>query len=138
FSDGKSITTANLLDPVPPALKDRMEVIPFPGYIEEEKLNIARDFLVVKQRKEHGLKDEQLIIEEDALRKVIREYTREAGVRNLEREVATICRKTAKQVASCKEEPTCVTEDGLKQFLGPRRFHFGVAEEKDEVGAATG
>src|SRR5437588_482490 len=119
LSDVMFITTANLLDPVPPALKDRMEVIPFPGYIEEEKLNIARDFLVVKQRKEHGLKDEQLIVEEDALRKVIREYTREAGVRNLEREVATICRKTAKEVASGKEEPTDVAEADVKKFLGP-------------------
>jgi ATP-dependent Lon protease len=138
LSDVMFITTANLLDPVPPALRDRMEVIAFPGYIEEEKLNIARDFLVVKQVKEHGLKDEQLLIDEGALRKIIREYTREAGVRNLEREVATICRKTAKEVASGHEEPTSVTEEDVKKFLGPRRHHYGVAEEKDETGAATG
>jgi ATP-dependent Lon protease len=115
-----------------------MEVIQFPGYIEEEKLNIARDFLVVKQRTEHGLKDEQLVIEEEALRKIIREYTREAGVRNLEREVATICRKTAKEVASGHEEPTQVAVEDVKKFLGPRRCHYGVAEETDETGAATG
>jgi ATP-dependent Lon protease len=138
LSDVMFITTANLLDPVPPALKDRMEVIPFPGYIEEEKLNIARDFLVVKQRKEHGLQDDQLVLEDDALRKIIREYTREAGVRNLEREIATICRKTAKEVASGRTEPTDVSADDVKSFLGPRRCHYGVAEETDETGAATG
>jgi ATP-dependent Lon protease len=132
------ITTANILDPIPPALKDRMEVITFPGYIEEEKLSIARDFLGVHQRQEHGLKDEQLEVDEEALRKIIREHTREAGVRNLEREIATICRKTAKEVASGHEEPTRVTVDEVKKFLGPRRHHYGVAEERDETGAATG
>jgi len=110
----------------------------FPGYIEEEKLNIARGFLVPKQRQEHGLKEEQLLLEEGALRRLIREYTRESGVRNLEREIATICRKVAKEVASGHEEPTEVGEERVKEFLGPRRHHFGVAEEKDEVGAATG
>src|SRR5690242_12990206 len=103
LSDVMFVTTANLLDPIPAALKDRMEVITFPGYIEEEKLNIARGFLVPKQRLEHGLKDEQLTIDEMALRKLIREYTRESGVRNLEREIATICRKVAKEVASGHE-----------------------------------
>jgi ATP-dependent Lon protease len=138
LSDVMFITTANLLDPIPPALKDRMEVITFPGYIEEEKLNIARGFLVPKQRQEHGLKDEQLTYEETALRRLIREYTRESGVRNLEREIATICRKVAKEVASGREDPTHVGEEDLKQFLGARRYHFGVAEERDEVGATTG
>jgi ATP-dependent Lon protease len=138
LSDVMFITTANLLDPVPPALKDRMEVIAFPGYTEDEKLQIAEGFLVPKQRKEHGLKDEQLEVESDALRKVIREYTREAGVRNLEREVATVCRKVAKEVASGKEGETKVTDEEVKTFLGARRYHFGVAEEKDEIGAATG
>jgi ATP-dependent Lon protease len=138
LSDVMFITTANLLDPIPPALKDRMEVITFPGYIEEEKLNIARGFLVPKQRKEHGLQDEQLTLEEIALRRLIREYTRESGVRNLEREIATICRKVAKEVASGREEPTHIGDEDVKSFLGARRYHFGVAEEKDEVGAATG
>jgi ATP-dependent Lon protease len=138
LSDVMFITTANLLDPIPPALKDRMEVITFPGYIEEEKLNIARGFLVPKQKQEHGLKEEQLSFEETALRRLIREYTRESGVRNLEREVATICRKVAKEVASGREDPTHVGEEDVKQFLGARRFTFGVAEERDEVGATTG
>jgi ATP-dependent Lon protease len=138
LSDVMFVTTANLLDPVPAALKDRMEVIAFPGYIEEEKLQIAVGFLSPKQRKEHGLKEENLEIQPDALRKVIREYTREAGVRNLEREVATICRKVAKEVASGHEEKTDVTEESIPTYLGPRRFHFGMAEEKDEIGAATG
>jgi ATP-dependent Lon protease len=115
-----------------------MEVITFPGYIEEEKLNIARGFLVPKQRQEHGLKDEQLAIEDASLRRLIREYTRESGVRNLEREIATICRKVAKEVASGHEDPTTVQEEDVKKFLGPRRCHYGIAEEKDEVGAATG
>jgi ATP-dependent Lon protease len=138
LSDVMFITTANLLDPVPPALKDRMEVIAFPGYIEEEKLQIAEQFLLPKQRKEHGLTEEHLDVQTDALRKVVREYTREAGVRNLEREVATVCRKVAKNVASGKTEKTVVTEEDIKTYLGPRRVHFGVAEEKDEIGAATG
>jgi ATP-dependent Lon protease len=138
LSDVMFITTANLLDPIPPALKDRMEVITFPGYIEEEKLNIARGFLVPKQKLEHGLKEELLTIDEPALRRLTREYTRESGVRNLEREIATICRKVAKEVASGREDPTHVGEEDVKTFLGPRRHHFGVAEEKDEVGAATG
>lgn len=132
------ITTANLPDPIPPALKDRMEVIGFPGYIEEEKLKIATGFLVPKQLKENGISDEFLAFEDDALRLVIREYTREAGVRNLEREIATICRKVAKDVASEKKEKITVCPAKVKEFLGPRRYHYGRAEEKDEIGAATG
>src|SRR4051812_23458435 len=110
------ITTANLLDPIPPALKDRMEVIEFPGYTEDEKLAIARDFLVPKQRKENGITPEYLVFAEDALRKVIREYTREAGVRNLEREVATICRKVAKVVASGHADRVDLEAEGVKKF----------------------
>jgi ATP-dependent Lon protease len=132
------ITTANLLDPIPPALKDRMEVIEFPGYIEEEKLQIALGFLVPKQRKENGITEEHLLFDDEALRCIIREYTREAGVRNLERQIATICRKVAKEVASDHQELVKVAPEGMKPFLGPRRFHYGRAEEKDEVGAATG
>jgi ATP-dependent Lon protease len=138
LSDVMFVTTANLLDPVPAALKDRMEVIAFPGYIEEEKLQIAVGFLAPKQRKEHGLTEEHLEVQPEALRKVIREYTREAGVRNLEREVATLCRKVAKEVASGHTEKTIVTEESIPTYLGPRRFHYGMAEEKDEIGAATG
>ncbi|MCC6445496.1 MAG: endopeptidase La [Armatimonadetes bacterium] len=132
------ITTANILDTIPPALRDRMEVIGFPGYIEEEKVGIATQFLVPKQTREHGLTPEKIVFQTDALRRMIREYTREAGVRNLEREVATICRKTARKVAQGHEEPTEVASDGLKEFLGSPKFHYGLVEEKDEVGAVTG
>ncbi len=132
------VTTANLLDPIPAALKDRMEVISFPGYIEEEKLQIAIGFLVPKQLKSNGITPELLEFHEVALRRIIREYTREAGVRNLEREIATICRKVAKEVASGKTEKVSIGEDDVKAFLGPRRFHYGRAEEKDEIGATTG
>jgi ATP-dependent Lon protease len=132
------ITTANLLDPIPPALKDRMEVITFPGYIEDEKLAIARQFLVPKQRRENGIGEEHLAFTDAALLRVVREYTREAGVRNLEREIATICRKVAKDVASGKTELVTIDEADVKRFLGPRRYHYGRAEEQDEVGAATG
>lgn len=132
------ITTANLLDPIPPALKDRMEVIQFPGYIEDEKVAIAKGFLVPKQRKENGITEEHLLFADAALLRVIREYTREAGVRNLEREIATICRKVAKEVASGKDALVSVDEERVKEFLGAKRYHFGRAEEKDEIGAATG
>jgi ATP-dependent Lon protease len=132
------ITTANLLDPIPPALKDRMEVIGFPGYTEEEKLAIARQFLLPKQTREHGLTDQNLKVEDSALQSVIRQYTREAGVRNLEREIATICRKVARRVAEGSEELSTVTAEDLSTYLGPSKFHYGLAEERDEVGVATG
>ena len=99
------ITTANVLDPVPPALRDRMEVLEIPGYTEEEKLAIARDHLVQKQVTNHGLTPEQLTITDDALRAVIRGYTREAGVRNLEREIGALCRKAARRRAEGDETP---------------------------------
>jgi ATP-dependent Lon protease len=132
------ITTANLLDPIPPALRDRMEVISFSGYTEEEKIAIAEQFLVPKQRKEHGLKPKQLTITQDALRKVTREYTREAGVRNLEREIAAICRKVARKVAGGQTRPTKIDAKEVETYLGQRRFHYGTMEENDEIAAATG
>ena len=138
LSDVMFVTTANLLDPIPPALKDRMEVITFAGYTEEEKQNIAARFLVPKQRKDHGLTAEQLTITEDALRKLIREYTREAGVRNLEREIAALCRKVARKVAGGLVGHVKINADDLKEYLGKRRYHYGVMEEKDEIAAATG
>ncbi|MHB0999675.1 MAG: endopeptidase La [Armatimonadota bacterium] len=138
LSDVMFITTANILDTIPPPLRDRMEIIPFSGYIEDEKTCIAQQFLVPKQIKEHGLSARQLIIKEEALRLIIREYTREAGVRNLEREIATICRKTAKEVAEGKKKQSRVTLNNLKDFLGQSKFRYGMAEEKDEIGAATG
>jgi ATP-dependent Lon protease len=132
------ITTANILDTIPPALRDRMEVIHFAGYIEDEKVCIAEQFLLPKQVKEHGLTSKLIAIETDALRRIIREYTREAGVRNLEREIATICRKVATTVAEGKKRLTRVTAKKLTEYLGQPKFHYGAAEEKDEVGTATG
>ena len=130
------------LDPVPPALRDRMEVIELPGYIEEEKLHIAKRFIIPRQLEEHGLTPKLLRFRDDAIRRLVREYTHEAGVRNLERETANICRKVAKAVAEAGDRPaqagTIVTPDRLSRFLGPQQFFWGVAEEKDEVGVATG
>ncbi len=132
------ITTANILDPVPPALRDRMEVIELPGYIEEEKVHIATQFLVPRQISEHGLSIEQLKFSEGSIRHLIREYTREAGVRNLERGIASICRKVAKTVASDKKAPSTINAIALNKYLGPPKFYWGKAEEQDEIGVATG
>jgi ATP-dependent Lon protease len=132
------ITTANLLDPIPPALRDRMEVIVFPGYTEEEKMNIARGFLVPKQVKEHGLTPEQCQFTDAAIQLILREYTREAGVRNLEREIAAVCRKVARAVAEGQLESKRVTPEDIPAYLGARKYHYGTAEERDEIGAATG
>ncbi len=132
------ITTANILDPIPPALRDRMEVIRFAGYIEEEKVKIAEHFLIPKQLKANGLKPEQVTFTDEALRLIAREYTREAGVRNLEREIGTICRKVATQVARGVATGERITRANLHKFLGPPKFRFGSAEKEDEIGVATG
>src|SRR5919205_1315591 len=137
------IATANQLDPIPSPLRDRMEIIEIGGYTEDEKLGIAQGFLVRKQREFHGLTPEQFQITDAAILKLIREYTREAGVRNLERELASLCRKIARKVAAAadnSEEPTNYTIDAgdITTYLGPERFSFGLAEEKDEIGVATG
>jgi ATP-dependent Lon protease len=132
------ITTANILDPIPPALQDRMEVIEFPGYTEEEKIAIARRFLIPRQLEEHGLQANQLRFSRDALRTLIREYTYEAGVRNLEREIANICRKTARRVAEGKRHTHRIQGKNLARYLGPPRYTFGHIEESDQVGVATG
>ena len=132
------ITTANLLDPIPPALKDRMEVIHFPGYTEEEKIKIAQKYLVPKQLKEHGLKVKNLVITEEGLMRIVREYTREAGVRNLERKIAAICRQVARRVVEGKIKSVKATANTVYQYLGPAQFRYGMAEEQDEVGVATG
>ena len=132
------ITTANVLDPVIPALRDRMEVIELPGYIEEEKAKIAQGFLVPKQLAEHGLGQGRLRFSEGALRRIIRDYTREAGVRNLEREIGSICRKVARSVAEGDEASHQVTSQSVARYLGPPKFFWGAAEESDEVGVATG
>ncbi len=132
------ITTANLVDPIPPALKDRMETIELPGYTEQEKLHIAERFLVPRQIKENGLGLERLRFSEGAILEVIRRYTREAGVRNLEREINAICRKVARRVATDSEGPITISSDQLHDYLGPVRFRYEVAEEADGVGVATG
>ncbi len=132
------ITTANVLYTIPPALLDRMEVIEFPGYTEEEKLAIARQFLIPRQLEAHGLEQESVRFSEQALRHIIREYTSEAGVRNLERAIATICRKIARRIAEKRKVPRLITVASLPKFLGPPQYTFGMAEEEDEVGVATG
>src|SRR5215216_224861 len=133
------ITTANVLDPVPPALRDRMEVLEIAGYTEEEKLNIARDHLVQKQIKNHGLTPEQLTITDDALRTVIRGYTREAGVRNLEREIGALCRKAARRRAEGDEAPLTITPVVVHQMLGAQIFLDEEMEERTkEPGVAIG
>ena len=132
------VTTANTLEPVPPALRDRMEVIEFSGYIEEEKVAIAKQFLIPKQLREHGLTADELHIGEAAVRGIIREYTFEAGVRNLDRELANLARKTARKVAEGKRHTREITVDALDKYLGPPRYSFGRAEAQDEIGIATG
>jgi ATP-dependent Lon protease len=134
------IATANQLDPIPGPLRDRMEIIELGGYTEDEKLEIAKGFLVPKQREFHGLQTDQMTVTDAALLKIIREYTREAGVRNLEREIAALCRKVARKVADAGDTPvqTLIDESDLPVYLGPEKFSFGLAEQQDEVGVATG
>ncbi len=132
------ITTANLVDPILPALKDRMEIIRLAGYTEEEKLKIAMDFLIPKQLKEHGLTNKHLSISPKAIMKIILEYTKEAGLRNLEREIATICRKVAKMIAEGKKGIVNINANNLFKFLGPPRFLPETEQERDEIGVATG
>jgi ATP-dependent Lon protease len=132
------ITTANILDPIPPALRDRMEVIDFPGYIEEEKLAIAQKFLVPRQLEAHGLKAGHPHFTSAALRTMIREYTYEAGVRNLERSIANVCRKLARRVAEGKSIPHRIQPSMLDKYLGPPEFTELAVEEADQVGVANG
>jgi ATP-dependent Lon protease len=132
------ITTANLEDPILPALRDRMEVLELPGYTEMEKLNIAKKFLIAKQLRENGLSKDRLKITDDAILAIVRKYTREAGLRNLEREIGTICRKVARQVIEDDIKKITITPKKLKEFLGTGKFKYDVAEGADEVGVATG
>lgn len=132
------ITTANVLETIPPALRDRMEIIRFSGYIEDEKLAIAKNFLIPKQIKENGLTKDLIAIQDTAVRKIIREYTREAGVRGLEREIAGICRKVAKEVAKGLTSKTTVKEKDIKKYLGSTKYHYGRVGEKDEIAVVTG
>ena len=132
------ITTANLLDPIPPALRDRMEVLELPGYTQEEKLMIARQFLEPKQREAHGLKSEQIEFSDEAIIVIIRDYTREAGLRNLEREIASICRKVAKNAAMGKVDKVKITAENVSDYLGPIRFFSETAERTNVPGVAVG
>jgi len=138
LSDVVFITTANMLETIPAALRDRMEVIPYSGYTEEEKVQIATKYLIPKQVDAHGLTKKNLTIQEKALRLVIREYTREAGVRDLERKIASICRQVARKVVEGEKKQIKITEKNLHDYLGPKQFRYGLTEEADEVGVATG
>ena len=131
------ICTANLLDTVPPALRDRMEVINLSGYTNEEKLEIAKRFLIPRQLQEAGISNDLLDISTDAVLRIIEQYTREAGLRNLEREMAAICRKVARKVADGRTARTRITQRNLQQFLGPARF-LTETQEQNEIGVATG
>ncbi|WP_052339448.1 endopeptidase La [Gorillibacterium massiliense] len=132
------ITTANAAHNIPRPLLDRMEMLYIPGYTELEKLNIAKEYLLPKQIREHGLKEEQLAVDDSAVQSVIREYTREAGVRNLEQLLASLCRKSAKEIITDETKTVEIHSDNLKDFLGPAKFRYGLAEEEDQVGAVTG
>ncbi|ABQ25450.1 endopeptidase La [Geotalea uraniireducens] len=132
------ITTANVLDPVPPALKDRMEVITLSGYTDEEKEKIAVTYLIPREIEENGLTKYPLQFTEAAIYKIIRDYTREAGVRNLQRNIASICRKVAKEITQKKPPREIITPELAEEFLGPRKFYDEVAAEKDRVGVVTG
>ncbi|HEV2251541.1 MAG TPA: endopeptidase La [Candidatus Limnocylindria bacterium] len=132
------ITTANVEDTIIPPLRDRMEIIRLPGYTEDEKMHIATGYLLPRQLKQHGLENGRLVLTDAALKDMVRLFTREAGVRNLEREIGTICRKVARQIAEKKTESVTVDAPELSTYLGPERFDFGLAEEEDQVGAVTG
>ncbi|MCI0520000.1 MAG: endopeptidase La [Chloroflexi bacterium] len=131
------ITTANTTGTIPPALLDRMEIIDFPGYIEEEKLEIAERFLIPRQFEENGLEADEVRLTQQAVQRIIREYTYEAGVRNLEREVGRVCRKVARLKAAGKRFPAQVGGAAVERFLGPPQFFNLEAERQDEVGVAT-
>lgn len=139
LSDVMFIATANSLD-IPSPLLDRMEVIRLAGYTEEEKLNIAKRYLIPRQVKQTGLKEKEIYISDAAIREIIRSYTREAGVRALEREIAKLCRKVVKEIltAKGKKKRTLITRRNIEKYLGVKRFRFGLVEERDQIGQVTG
>ena len=137
FSKVMFITTGNMLDTVPPALRDRMEEIPLPGYTADEKVEIARRHLLPRQRREHGLKARQIDLRKSALSRLISDYTREAGLRNLERQLGTICRKSARRFVEGHKSKISVTAQNLEEFVGPVLFHSEMAGRAGEVGVAT-
>ncbi|WP_438347134.1 endopeptidase La [Paenibacillus sp. FA6] len=132
------VTTANAIHNIPRPLLDRMEILHIPGYTELEKLQIANRYLLPKQKREHGLEPDQLQVDEDALLKVIREYTRESGVRNLEQQIASICRKTARKIVSQQHSIIVITPADIKDNLGIAKFRHGVADLEDQIGTVTG
>ena len=132
------ITTSNYLDPIPPALRDRMEVIELPGYTIEEKIQIAFQYLIPKQLDEHGLQKKHVLFQKNAVRYIISNYTREAGLRNLEREIAKIYRKVTKRIASGNNEKVVLSRKNVSDFLGPEKFYQEIAERITEPGIATG
>ncbi len=138
LSDVMFITTANMLDTIPPALRDRLEIINFAGYTQDEKFHIGRDFLLKKQLQAHGLKSSNVKISDEALEYTINRYTRESGVRSLERQIATIFRKVARKVAEGEKQKVIVTNKNITKFLGPEKVATLLVEKKDEVGIATG
>jgi len=137
LSDVMFVTTANTLNILPPLL-DRMEVIRLPGYTEDEKINIANKFLLPKQIKDNGVKDGELILSEGTIKEIIRSYTKESGVRNLEREISKIARKVVKKVISKEEVKVSVSDKNLSTFLGVKKFKFGELETEDKIGVVTG
>src|SRR3989475_4673299 len=138
LSDVMFITTANLIDPILSALRDRMEIIEIPGYSEEEKLGIAKRFLIPRQLTEHGLTEKQITFTDRALHRIINEYTREAGVRNLEREIADVMRKVVKKIAEGDDRLYIITPTSIPKYLGVPKHHSESDEKKDLVGVATG
>lgn len=132
------ITTANSTDTIPRPLLDRMEIVEVPGYTEEEKVKIAQRYLIPKKVKEHGLKKDNIKISERAVHDLINYYTRESGVRNLEREVANLCRKVARKIVSAKAKSYSITPSNLEKYLGKHRFHFDIVEGENQVGVTTG
>ena len=132
------VTTANMLDPIQPAFRDRMEIIQLSGYTEEEKLEIAKRHLIPKQIEAHGLKKAQIQFTDEGIRAIINQYTQEAGLRNLEREIAAVCRKVAKQVATGEKKTRKVHTDNLDQFLGRPKVFQEELLKRDQVGVSTG
>ena len=137
LSDVMFVTTANTLNILPPLL-DRMEVIRIPGYTEDEKINIADKFLLPKQIKENGIKQGELEVKDGTIKEIIRSYTREAGVRNLEREISKISRKVVKQVVNGEKQKVTVNDNNISDFLGVKKFKYGEVETEDKIGVVTG
>jgi ATP-dependent Lon protease len=132
------IATGNLIDPIPAALRDRMEIIQLPGYTQQEKIEIGKRFLIPKQMENHGLKDKHIQITDEAMTELVQAYTKEAGVRNIEREIANLMRKVARSVAEGRKRKTVIDRKKLVEFLGPPRWEYGELEAEDQTGAATG